>query len=180
MTRRGHRTKYTVAFKPYEVEPISDLKGWVGLNKENCFLAFRDLLWSASREILIANYLIKTAIPGKNSLVNSLIGVLMSKILKGVEVKVLLNNHFPNPHLQSSTLTAHKALSKAGVNVRLYAGKSILHAKLIIVDNQKVYLGSHNLSNTSLAINEESGIIVYSEEIANFYREYFFNLWGVE
>lgn len=151
--------------------------GWVGLSKENSFLCIRDLLWSASVEILVANYQIKTHTPGKTSLVNDLVGVILSKFLGGVAVKILLNSKFPNPYLRGNTITAFKHLLKEGLNVRLYPGKETLHAKLIVVDKKKVYLGSHNLTNTAMVINEESGIIINSEEIANFFREYFFRLW---
>jgi cardiolipin synthase len=52
-----------------------------------------------------------------------------------------------------------EALAAAGVEVRLLSDLYV-HAKVIIADGQRAYLGSQNLSATSLDLNRELGIIV--------------------
>src|SRR3712207_9468384 len=50
-------------------------------------------------------------------------------------------------------------LADAGVEVRL-ASSLAIHAKLIVADGKRAFIGSQNLSATSLDQNRELGIIV--------------------
>lgn len=177
LKRRSHRTKYDHMIKPYKVEPITDLKGWAGLTVGDTYLAIRDLLGSASNEILIANYQFRTSEPNKNSFVNTLVGVMRERSERGVSVKILLNKIFPRSYLNTEQFKTCNRLKLCGLDVRLYNEKRILHSKLIIVDRRKVYLGSHNFTNTSMAVNSETGIILNSEEIANYFLCYWENIW---
>jgi phosphatidylserine/phosphatidylglycerophosphate/cardiolipin synthase-like enzyme len=57
---------------------------------------------------------------------------------------------------------AFGALAAAGVQIRTYAAKAPLyiHAKVIVADDEKAFIGSENFSSGSLANNRELGIIV--------------------
>jgi phosphatidylserine/phosphatidylglycerophosphate/cardiolipin synthase-like enzyme len=71
---------------------------------------------------------------------------------RGVTVRVIVAD--------SSEFAAERAaLSAAGVEVRL-ANSLYIHAKVIIADGEQAFVGSQNLSATSLDQNRELGIVV--------------------
>lgn len=156
---------------------MNDLKGWVGLNKDNTFGAFKELLSCSNSEILMSFYQIKINTKFKPTLVNKLVEIIYSKILKGVSVKIILNDNFYIPSLRLISRTAYKKLLGIGAEVRLYPRSKMLHSKLIVVDSRITFLGSQNLTNTGIGSNSETGLILNSKEIADFFRGYFYNMW---
>jgi putative cardiolipin synthase len=103
---------------------------------------------------------------------------------RGVEVHILTNSIRSNNHL-----TAHSAyrnhirqLLEHGADlheVRVDAGDRAtymqaplenkmlaLHAKLMLVDKEKVFIGSANFDPRSLRMNTETGLLIHSEELA--------------
>jgi cardiolipin synthase len=59
----------------------------------------------------------------------------------------------------SDFATEMEALAAAGVEIRL-ASSLYIHAKLIVADGERAFIGSQNLSATSLDQNRELGIVV--------------------
>jgi len=74
---------------------------------------------------------------------------------RGVDVKVVMT-------ASSDWDSAFKELSGSGVHVRTYKQDASLyiHAKMILVDGRRVFLGSQNFSAGSLDDNRELGIIL--------------------
>ena len=135
-----------------------------------------NLVDSATSEIrIVSAYLIPTA---------EFESAIERAEMRGVEVYILTNSIRSNNHI-----TAHSAYRKHirtllenGTNlheVKVDAkdretymqspmeDKSLaLHAKLMIVDKEKVFIGSANFDPRSLRINTETGLLVHSEELA--------------
>ncbi len=128
---------------------------------------------SAESEILIVSaYLIPTP---------NLEGAVERAISRGIRVRILTNSIGSNNHL-----TAHSAY-RSHINALLGQGVELhevrtdakdrgrymltpvgrktlaLHAKALIVDNDKVFIGSANLDPRSLRLNTEMGVLVVSE-----------------
>lgn len=81
-----------------------------------------------------------------------LLGALEAASLRGVTVRVIIS--------PSASYDAERAsLADAGVQVRLLRSLYV-HAKMILVDGQRAFVGSQNISATSLDQNRELGIIV--------------------
>lgn len=177
LTRRGRRSFSIRKFTPYEVKPMNDITGWVGLNSSNTFNAFKELLSCANDEVLMSFYQIKINEKYKKTLVNQLVEILYSKIVKGVKVKIIINDKFYIPSMRLITRAAYKKLLEIGAEVKLYRANSILHSKLIIVDKKITYIGSQNFTNTGIASNSETGLILNSKDIAKFFVEYFYKIW---
>jgi cardiolipin synthase A/B len=74
---------------------------------------------------------------------------------RGVDVQVDMTD-------DSRAHDAFTQLAQAGVSVRTYARKASLyiHAKVIIVDDARAFVGSENFSTTSLSRNRELGLLV--------------------
>ena len=132
-----------------------------------------ELFDNAETEILIVTaYLIPTP---------HLEGAVKRALDRGVRVRILTNSLGSNNHL-----TAHSAYKKH-INTLLDSGAELhevrtdaedrsqymlmpvdektlaLHAKALIIDNDKVFVGSANLDPRSLRINTEMGFLVLSE-----------------
>ncbi len=127
------------------------------------------------KEILIISaYLIPTA---------DFEGAIERAVNRGVNVRILTNSIQSNNHLAAhSAYRKHiKQLIERGVQlheVRVDARdrylymfpptdkKSLaLHAKVLVIDNDKVFIGSPNMDPRSLVINTEMGLLVQSEEL---------------
>ena len=71
---------------------------------------------------------------------------------RGVRVRIIIS---PSADFAAEV----DELTASGVNIRLSSGLYI-HAKLIVADDERAFIGSQNLSATSLDQNRELGIIV--------------------
>ena len=80
------------------------------------------------------------------------LGALGEAAKRGVQVRLIVT---PSP----DNANARAALAEAGVQVRL-AKALYIHAKLIVADNGRAFVGSQNISATSLDQNRELGIII--------------------
>lgn len=80
---------------------------------------------------------------------------LLSDLAKKAKVRIIV----PTLSQIDSNRKALSDLKSAGVSIRTLSSPYI-HAKLIIVDNKKAYLGSVNLTTQSMDQNREIGIIL--------------------
>ncbi|MBT8147008.1 MAG: hypothetical protein KJN90_09145 [Gammaproteobacteria bacterium] len=134
-----------------------------------------ELFDNATEEILIISaYLIPTP---------QLEGAIEIAAARGVKIRILTNSIGSNNHLTAhsayrnhiSTLMRHGAqLHEVRVDARqrnLYIlpptdSKSLaLLAKVLIIDNDKVFIGSANLDSRSLRLNTEMGLLVTSQAL---------------
>ena len=85
---------------------------------------------------------------------------------RGVRIRVLL----PGPHIDTETVRiASKAtwgrLLRAGVEIYVYQ-PTMIHTKLLIVDNELVSVGSTNFDPRSFRLNDEANLNVYDRAFA--------------
>jgi phosphatidylserine/phosphatidylglycerophosphate/cardiolipin synthase-like enzyme len=79
--------------------------------------------------------------------------------MAGLDVKVLL----ADTGFVSTNTSAYAYLKAHGVPGE-YLSNPVLHVKSIIVDGERAYLGSENLSYTSLNDNREVGLEILSSD----------------
>jgi putative cardiolipin synthase len=102
---------------------------------------------------------------------------------RGVQVRILTNSLRSNNHLSAHSayrghierLVAHGAdlheVHAEAADRRLYMQEPVadkrlgLHAKLLIIDHDRAYVGSCNLDPRSLQLNTEVGLIIHSESL---------------
>ncbi len=99
------------------------------------------------------------------SLFNS---ALVRAYSRGVTVRCLVN----------SDLVLH-AIRQLGFKVKKLESKRILHTKLLMVDRQKVIIGSHNYTQNAFSSNHEASIFVVLKDTSNGFVQYFENLFGL-
>jgi len=78
---------------------------------------------------------------------------------KGVEIRVIL----ADPSWIDTNAGGGATLKAAGIDAR-YLKSPGVHVKAIVADGERAYLGSENLSYTSLSKNREVGLIVDEKE----------------
>jgi phosphatidylserine/phosphatidylglycerophosphate/cardiolipin synthase-like enzyme len=125
-----------------------------------------DLLWSPGSEgalvTLIASAKSQIVVENEEMDESYIQTALEDAAHRGVDVEVCMTN-------SSSWSSAFSQLSAAGVHVRTYADSAsilYIHAKAILTDPGKpgaqLFVGSENLSVTSLLKNRELGVITHS------------------
>jgi len=139
--------------------------------------AIRKLVGTAQREVLIANAYI---IPDEAAIAD-----LRSLTARGVKVRILTNSLASHdvPAVNSHYKQWRKRLLEAGVDlyevrhdaatkgqfadtpptVSAFMG---FHVKAMVIDRERVFIGSMNLDTRSAAINSEMGVIVDSASLA--------------
>ncbi len=100
---------------------------------------------------------------------------LVSAAKRGVQVQVILPA--PTGSSGDSNSQGIATIKQGGVTVkedpRLY-----MHAKIILVDGQKAFVGSENISTASLNRNRELGIVVADQNVLNTLQQTFQQDWG--
>ena len=132
-----------------------------------------ELFDNATTEIVIVSaYLIPTP---------HLEGAVARALNRGVRVRILTNSIRSNNHLTAHSAYRNHINTLLGYGAELHevridardrarymvspVGRKMLalHAKALIIDNDKVFVGSANLDPRSLRINTEMGLLVTSE-----------------
>ena len=106
--------------------------------------AVLDLVQGASRRLVVETEELADS---------SVAGALVDARARGVAVTVV----WPGP--ADAAGTALRNLSRAGVTVRAVTSPTI-HAKALVADGKRAYVGSANLSATSLDVNREIGLVL--------------------
>lgn len=104
---------------------------------------------------------------------------VIEKARSGVKVRVILNKEGRGQHLMAINMKASGYLSDVGANVKFGRTFPITHAKLFVIDQELSILGSHNLSNRSVSVNNEVSILINNKQIAGEYLRYFNILWNL-
>lgn len=98
---------------------------------------------------------------------------LLSEKAKNVQVELIIPSF---SQIQANKQAADK-LSKAGVVVKTLSSPYV-HAKLILIDDLKAYIGSINLSSQSMDENRELGIILLQSQGINLLNSTFESDWN--
>lgn len=81
----------------------------------------------------------------------------------GVDVRIMVPKIPDKKTVYMVTLSYLKEMSELGVKIYLYKG--FLHSKVMIVDDNKVSIGTCNTDNRSFGLNFEDTAIIYSNEL---------------
>jgi cardiolipin synthase A/B len=102
--------------------------------------------------------------------------VLVNAASRGVQIEIIL----PAPKGSSSDSNSQgiAAIKQSNITVRedpqLY-----MHAKIIVVDGVKAFVGSENISAQSLDQNRELGILVSDASVLSKLQSTFQTDWGI-
>lgn len=120
--------------------------------------AITELAGAARRRICVAQFLISGA---KADPIRAFYETLKAKSLSGVEVDVVVEF---GPGTSAEVKHASRAfgdeLEAAGVRIFYHARPTVLHKKLLIVDDEAVLLGSSNLTLAGTGENNEMNVLL--------------------
>ncbi len=138
------------------------------------FNELKNLLLKANSSVYVIMYVIKYDPNEPDDPVNQLLSVLAELRTRGVDVKVVIDDETYRSYPETITY-----LKNAGVPTRLdKSQRTTTHAKLVIIDNKTVVIGSHNWTESALRYNHEASVMVQDKEIAEELAKYFMNLWN--
>jgi len=103
---------------------------------------------------------------------------VMQQIRKGKKYRILLNIESVLHKITRINQQTKKNFESIGAKVKFGPVSQITHAKLFIIDDQFVILGSHNLSKRSVSRNDETSVLINNRTIAMEYKRYFNLLWA--
>jgi cardiolipin synthase C len=174
--------KHAVPFIWGKDEALADAPGKslmdIGENPD-AFIAVRlkALMSSAKREVLMAS---PYFVPGKDGM-----KWFKETGARGVKVKILTNSLASTDvfAVQGAYQRYRKDLLRAGVDLfelrpdpertgksaESYKGntaRAALHAKILIIDRQSIFVGSHNIDLRSAQLDSQNGILIHSPELA--------------
>ena len=89
---------------------------------------------------------------------------------RGVQVTILLQGRADHPLLQLATRALYAQLLGANITICEYQ-KSMMHAKVAVVDDSWATVGSSNLDPFSLFLNREANVAVFDADFARQLRE---------
>lgn len=69
-------------------------------------------------------------------------------------------------------------LRGSGIKARVLPGARIMHSKVFLIDDDVLFVGSHNLSTNGVAHNFEATVQVRDPDTAAFFATYFERLWN--
>ena len=101
---------------------------------------------------------------------------LISTAKRGVQVQVILPA--PKSSSDDSNSQGINTIKQGGVQVK-EDGQLYMHAKIIVVDGQKAFVGSENISTASLDRNRELGLLIADANVINTLQQTFQQDWGV-
>lgn len=130
---------------------------------EPCADLLAQFILSAKKSVDIAIYDIN-----EDQVVNSLLAQA-----RRVRVRVVVDR------IQSKgSHSAVPLLLKAGVSLRYGRQRGIMHNKFIIVDGQRIELGSFNFTHHAAAANQENQLYLATPSVVSRYRSRFEKIWG--
>jgi cardiolipin synthase len=146
-----------------QLRPVGDIHAHLFIaspagGSESMHLMYLMAIAAAERSIdLSASYFVPDGL---------LLDALVAARARGVQVRVLL----PGPYTDSEAARiASKRewgrLLRAGVKIHVYL-RTMLHAKLLIIDREFISVGSTNFDMRSLQLNDEASLNIYDKALA--------------
>ena len=126
--------------------------------------AVQEAVQSAQTRIWILAYYISG---GSHETIQAIYNTVREKARTGRDVLVIseFGKGTPMP-IRNATLNYANTLEEDGVNVRFIQEYRTLHKKAILVDRDKVLLGSANLTGVGVSYSDEFSVLIVSEPFA--------------
>ena len=161
--------------------PLGVLDGAARLVADADFLPVATRIVGAANRAVHASYFIVDVSPyrGPALLVNALLYELEAAVWRGVDVRVVLGGSRDNPDILEACIGGALRLKALGVPVRLLTSRDIsrtTHVKLLLADDW-VLTGSHNLSGGALSSETQDSILVASAPLAAYLDSRFESQW---
>lgn len=157
------------SFKPYAENRVFTVTPL--LTPDNFFEEVLELINCAKTELLIQNQTFNAPNPSQDKLEQLMLAIL-KKQQQGIDVKII----FRIIHAAAARKNLEK-LVEMGFNKNSIRLQKNCHNKGIIVDKQKVLVGSQNFSNDGVSVNRDASLIFHDDKLAAYFRNIFLHDW---
>ena len=99
------------------------------------------------------------------------ISALRIAVKSGIDVQIMVPKIPDKKTVYLATLSYLKEVAELGIKIYLYNG--FLHSKTLLVDDNKLSIGTCNTDNRSFRLNFEDTVIIYSKELNKQHRDIF-------
>lgn len=141
------------------------------LSPDNFYQEVLTLVESAQKELYIQNQTFNA--PGENQeKLDKLINAVLQKQSEGVDVKIIFRNFIPAVARENIEALVEMGFKESSIKVNPKC-----HTKGVIVDQEKVMIGSQNWSNDGVSVNRDASLLFEDEELANYFRSIFLHDW---
>ena len=128
------------------------------LKDEQFRVAVLSAINGANREILISTYKLDCKGHLSTRHLNALVSALYRAVKRGVRVRCLLNMDSDHSSIGRINMKAKDLLTENGIIVKTGPMGRTYHSKIIVIDGEMAFVGSHNLTESSLCRNFEVSI----------------------
>ncbi len=87
---------------------------------------------------------------------------------RGVDVRACVNSR-----------TISSFLSQNGIKCRIPISKSLMHTKMILIDDNICVLGSHNFSQSAFSSNFETSVLLKDDPSIERFSQFFESMWSL-
>lgn len=147
---------------------VPDLRCTQAANNGDYFWFARESIEASQERVHVIEYLLYDS--GQAEL---LLDELVDAALRGVEVKLLADESVDDT---ASTISRLQSDSGGALEAKLDSPGTVSHNKLMIIDDTTL-VGSHNMSSSALAANNETSMYLVEPEVTAFYEAYFQSMW---
>lgn len=98
---------------------------------------------------------------------------------RGVKIRCLLNVESMGHAITKINSRTASFLRQYGIEVKFGQVGIVTHAKMVLIDDSILVLGSHNYTKSAFSRNQEASIIVKGRSEILDYRKYFKDLWAL-
>ncbi len=130
------------------------------LKDEEFGTALMNAIQGADKEILITTYKMGYRQLSSTRRVNAIVEGLGGAVKRSVKVCCILNMDNEKGLLGRINNLAAQLLREKGIRIKTGTPGRTFHAKLIIIDGAIAFVGSHNLSESSLCRNFEISLMI--------------------
>ena len=145
--------------------------GTVLLVNKDYYPFLREHFRNARHKIVGTVYLLKTANYRYNEPAD-LIRELIAARKRNVDVELVVDLSAADHASNEMNRNASRILQEAGVKVHFDTTDVSTHSKSFVIDDRYCFVGSHNLTHSAMAVNEELSVYVDSAEMAKKITEF--------
>ncbi|HOK40735.1 MAG TPA: phospholipase D-like domain-containing protein [bacterium] len=127
------------------------------------FYKLKRELITTKKSVKIRMFLIRTVSMNEEDKVFQLLQILKKLKENGKDIEIILD-----ASMSKENTPVYDLLKNYNINVRFNHNEKIMHTKLVIIDNEKIFCGSHNWTNSSFNTNREVSIYCKSSELAKY------------
>jgi len=138
------------------------------------------LLLQAQKEIVICMFQFNQDEKDAASFTNKIVELLKEKAKKGTKIRIILEGgeDFLGPGFSSEHKRVSDALRVRNIEIKFDPKNKTTHAKFVVIDCKYILVGSTNWTTHGLQRNNESNVLIESEEVAKRFLSYFDSLWN--